>query len=329
MCKGVNSAAGDSIRQSPGGPAQVALESLPLPSILFDAKNRTILDSNDAFRQSLSLDEREELEDFLGSTSILVLDGLEEHASDSTRLRVGAREFELRSSYADPSMRRVLLVQLLDRQEIADAYATARIAAKRALQLHRELDHRVGNLLQLISSFVRAELNASWRQEGRESLGTVVSTALNAIRLVYDVGEITPAGYRADLRKLLERLLQEYSDPHCYPPLQVDHASRAVIVTSFSEAAALGVLLRGLLEYPRANNPPGAVEVMTLSTGETTVFLQLNLCDVQAEKEEQFSAWLKRFKEYFDGGLQFRHTNQGARVEVELPGYQNEGEYLQ
>ena len=160
---------------------------------------------------------------------------------------------------------RVLADQVMARLEMRRSLATAAL-------LRQEVDHRVKNSLQSLSSLVRLAHRGAVSEETRSTLSTIGSR-IDAVAKLHEELYRTDAGPVLDLARYVDNLGQHF---RALAPghLTLEVVSESVLVTS-AQAVAVGTLLNEFVansfKHAFPGNRPGQVRVVIERTSDGMV----------------------------------------------------------
>jgi two-component sensor histidine kinase len=197
-------------------------------------------------------------------------------------LRAGAADYVIKDVSEDfTALLRAAIEDALERRRLSRANEAAqeevRLARDRAEAMLREVNHRVGNSLQLVSSFISLQLRQMKNDAGRLALQDAqvrIEAVAQVHRRLYTSADMASVALDEYLEGLVDELVQSLSPDEGAPcitlkaePLRVDT----------DQAVSLGVVVTELVtnavKYAYSPGGGGDIRVLLERLGETRAVL--------------------------------------------------------
>jgi two-component sensor histidine kinase len=212
---------------------------------------------------------------------VVYVTGAQEGRIAVAALRAGAADYVikdvshdftalLRSALEDALLRRRLERENLEAQEMV------RLARDRAEAMLREVNHRVGNSLQLVSSFISLQLRSLEEEGARNALREAqarIEAVAHVHRRLYTSGDMSQVAMDEYLAGLIDELAKSVG-PDGGPRLSLDAEPLCV---STDQAVSLGVVVTELVtnavKYAYAPGETGEIRVILRPDGAQRALL--------------------------------------------------------
>ena len=213
---------------------------------------------------------------------VVYVTGAQEGRIAVAALRAGAADYVikdvsedftslLRSALEDAVLRRRL------QRENEQAQEEIRLARDRAEAMLREVNHRVGNSLQLVSSFMSLQMRHVSDQGAKDALRESqarIEAVAHVHRRLYTSGDMSSVAMDEYLHGLMDELSKSLGPDAGSPRLVLDAASMSVTT---DQAVSLGVVVTELVtnavKYAYAPGQGGEIRIVLQPDGEGRAIL--------------------------------------------------------
>jgi two-component sensor histidine kinase/CheY-like chemotaxis protein len=197
-------------------------------------------------------------------------------------LRAGAADYVIKDVSEDfTALLRAALDDALERRRLSRAHEAAqeevRMARDRAEAMLREVNHRVGNSLQLVSSFISLQLRQMKNDAGRLALQDAqvrIEAVAQVHRRLYTSADMASVALDEYLEGLVDELIQSLCPEDGAPRITL-RAERISVDTD--QAVSLGVVVTELVtnavKYAYQPGNGGDIRVLLQREGETCAVL--------------------------------------------------------
>lgn len=215
---------------------------------------------------------------------VVYVTGTQEGRIAVAALRAGAADYVTKEVSEDFTtlLRSALDAALMrhrQKLEIDDAHEQTRVARDRAEAMLREVNHRVGNSLQLVSSFISLQLrhltDEGARTALREAQGRIEAVA-QVHRRLYTSSDMASVAMDEYLEGLIDELSKSLGAADVSPTITLDAAPMTV---STDQAVSLGVVVAELVtnavKYAYAPGRGGEIRVSLKPASEGRAILMV------------------------------------------------------